>query len=154
VRISGGWAGGMADSLYSITASVAALLSLSGTAAKYSYCITMVAPVPNLTPREYLVGSAGYRLQAVLSSTKRKYLKGSFYFKINLRNDKRRKQKRGRGRWMNFCIHLRSSNVRHIGTVEATAFKSMASRSKSMERTPYLIALKVLGSIAICGTQT
>jgi hypothetical protein len=34
--------------------------------------------------------------------------------------------------WCKFCIHLRSLNVRHIGTVEGTGLKSTASRSPSV----------------------
>jgi hypothetical protein len=33
--------------------------------------------------------------------------------------------------WCKFCIHLRSSNVRHFGMVEGTGLKSTASRSPS-----------------------
>jgi hypothetical protein len=31
--------------------------------------------------------------------------------------------------WCKFCIHFRSSNVRHFGTVAARGFRSVASRS-------------------------
>jgi hypothetical protein len=31
--------------------------------------------------------------------------------------------------WYKFCIHLRSFNFRHFGTVEGTRLKIMASRS-------------------------
>jgi hypothetical protein len=33
--------------------------------------------------------------------------------------------------WFKFCIHLRSLNFRHFGTVEGTRLKIMASRSSS-----------------------
>jgi hypothetical protein len=31
--------------------------------------------------------------------------------------------------WCKFCIHLRSLNIRHFGTVEGTGLQSTASRS-------------------------
>jgi hypothetical protein len=34
--------------------------------------------------------------------------------------------------WRKFCIHLRSLNVHHFGTVESTELKSMVSRSPSI----------------------
>jgi hypothetical protein len=38
------------------------------------------------------------------------------------------------------CAHLSSLNVRHFGTVEATALSSMESRSSSMSSPPYKIS--------------
>jgi hypothetical protein len=42
--------------------------------------------------------------------------------------------------WCKFCIHLRSSNVRHFGMVEDTGSISTASRSPSMAWPPYWIS--------------
>jgi hypothetical protein len=38
--------------------------------------------------------------------------------------------------WLKFCIHLRNSNVRHLGMIEATGLELMASRSPSMAYPP------------------
>jgi hypothetical protein len=40
--------------------------------------------------------------------------------------------------WCNFCIHLKSQNVRHFGM-----FAAMASKSPSMEWSPYWIFLNI-----------
>jgi hypothetical protein len=42
--------------------------------------------------------------------------------------------------WCKFWIHLRSSNVRHLGMVEGTGLKSTVSRSSSMAWPPYWIS--------------
>jgi hypothetical protein len=51
------------------------------------------------------------------------------------------------------CIHLRSLNVCHYGTVEATRLKNMASRPPSVSSPPYIISSKSTTLFKSCTTS-